>query len=309
MFDKLVTVNYRRGLGGEFFCHLLDAAYSDRKFEQDTSFGTFNRYEYVGVDFIFKTFVHHFFWCTFSDYPGIEEYVDGEFGYPNRYNVSLRKNLSIKRMDNLISHYNLYIKEPDKKDQILNIKEYIGIRCSELYDQYFEDSGDPYAVSNIHYNSSNRYNLPLGYFFEGSKNVSLINTKLDEYFYTLLWIYKRLPDLKYYPAQFKSSPYKYEKQALIDYFQFHRKKDYTVFPGELAVEAFDLQYRGLNIDEPLSDLLNFKVRLDYDRIKRYAEANRKLMIDNFGFDVYKDYEGERVYDMFAAYVDRVYEDI
>ena len=308
MFNQLITMSYRRGHGGEFFCYLLDQAITKRDFDQDERFGTFNRYEYVGVDFIFKTFVHHFIWCTFSDYETIEEYVDKEFGYPNKYNVSLRKNLSVKKMDNLIKAYNLYIKEDDKKDQLFNIKQYCEDICKKEYDNYFAVNFDPYTISNLHYNSTNRFGVPVKYFFDGSKNICLVNNKVDEYFYTLLWIYKRLPDLKYYPAAYKSA-FKTPKEDLIEYFKFDKRKEYGTFPDELQIETFDLHYRGLNIDGDLSDLLGMKINLDYDRILAYAAKNRQMMIDLFDVDIFKDYTEEQIYAKFADYVNRVYDDI
>ena len=308
MFDKLITVNYRRGLGGEFFCHLLDQSYSGREFDQDTRFGTYNRFEYVGVDFIFKTYLHHFLWCAFSDYSGIEEYVDKEFGYPNKYNLSLRKNLTVKRMEGLIRTYNTMIKDADKSDQVLNIRDYAHSVCKEHYDEYFAGSDDLFTVSNLHYNSTNKFAVPVNFFFPNSKNLCLVNNNVDEYFYTLLWIYKRLPDLKYYPAAYKSA-YKNSKQELKDYFHFERKKVYGSFEGELAVEVFDFHYRGLNIDEKLSELLGIRVKLDYDRVRAYAAKNREIIMNEFDVDVFKDYTQEQIYDKFHAYVDRVYDEI
>ena len=308
MFDKLITMNYRRGHGGEFFCYMLDSALTNREFDQDARFGTFNRYEYVGVDFIFKTFMHHFIWCTFSNYDSIEEYVDKEFGYPNRYNVSLRKNLSIKKMDNLILAYNLYIKEDNREDQILNIKEYCNDVCKREYNNYFDFYDDEFAISNLHYNNTNRFNLPVSYFFENSKNICLVNNEIDEYFYTLLWIYKRLPDLKYYPAAYKSA-FRMPKEELIEYFKFDKRKTYGSFPGELEIETFDLHYRGLNIDNKLSELLGIKVNLDYPRILSYAAKNRQMMIEYFDVDVFKDYSEEQIYSKFSDYVNKVYDDI
>lgn len=308
MFDKLVTVNYRRGLGGEFFCYTLDKSFSDREFVEDTNFGTFNRYEYVGIDFIFRTYVHHFFWITFYGYESAEEYVDKEYGYPSSYNVSLRKGISIKKMEGLIQHFNMYIKDPDPLYQLQNIKEYIEDRCRQLYVDFLERSGDSLAVSNLHYDNTNRFNVPVGDFFKNSKNICLVNNSVDEYFYTLLWIYKRLPDLKYYPAKMKSA-YKHSKEKLLDYFKFQKRKEYKVFDGEFGVEAFDFHYRGLNIDRDLSDYLGVRVSFDYDRVKWYGETNRQLMIDNFDVDVFKDYTEEQICEKFARYLDRVYDEI
>lgn len=309
MFDKMVTVNYRRGLGGEFFCYMLDKAQSDREFEEDTSFGTRNRFEYVGINFVFQTFVHHFFTLTFGGYKTAEEYAAVEFGYPDKFTISLRYKPSIRNMDRLIKYYDMFIRDEDPYHQLLNIKQYIEVECKHIYDTYMKETNDRLGICNIHFNSANEFNLPLKFFYEESKNVSIVNNNIHEYFYTLLWIYKRLPALKYYPAVMKSSIFKHSKQSLTEYFKFEERKEYKVFDGEFKIEAFDLHYRGLNVDRDLSDYLGVKVKFDYDRIKHYAHTNRMIILENFGLDIFREYDLETVYRKFAEYVDRIYDQI
>lgn len=310
MFDKLITLNYRRGGGGEFFCHLIDSSFKHYEFDQDTSYGTENRFEYVGIDIIFRTYLHHYFWCVFADYRDIDEYINAEFGYPwGGEGISLRKAYKSEKVDRLIKIWDMHIHDAEKEYQIENLKQYCIDTVSKVYDTYFAENDVPYAISNLHYNNCNKYNLPIGYFLEGSKNINLINTVVDEYFKTLLWIYKRMPDLKRYQSLNGKKSVIMSKQDLINYYMFEKKKEYHVFPGELGIEAFDLFHRGLNIDDQLSDLLGTKVNLDYARVKAYGEKNRQLLIDHFDFDVFKDYSQEYVEQKFIEHVDRIYDSI
>lgn len=302
MFDKLITVNYRRGLGGEFFCYLLDEALHKNDFVQDLSFGTENRYEYVGVDFIFRTYLHHFFWCTFSNYEGIEEYVESEFYYPSKFNTPIRK------MDGLIKTYNTLIRDHDREKQVENIVDYCASVCKSHYDEYLSSTENKFAVSNLHYDSCNRFGAPLQKFFPSSINLSMINSTHAECFYTLLWIYKRLPDLKYYPAAMKSF-YKRSLDDLLDYFKFYEKKTYCTFENEIVFEAFDFHFRGLKIDEQLSEELGTKVSLDYDRVRVYGEKNRQIIIDTFGIDAFKEYPVTVYEDKLKDYIRKVYDSI
>ena len=308
MFDKLITLNYRRGGGGEFFSNYLESFFTKKDFQQNTDFGTENRFEYSGIDIIFRTSLHHYFWYVFSEYPDIEEYIKGELGYPHGPGLPTRKRFDSNKVNSIRQNFNLWIKDRRKEDEIANLKQFILEVSLPSYDTYFQKNDVPYAICNLHYNSTNIYNMPISEFFVGSKNISLVNTIVDEYFYTLLWVYKRLPDLKYYPFKMKSA-YAMPKEDMIEYFKFQKQKEYKVFPGELGIEVFDFQYCGVKIDKELSDLLGMKIKLDYDRVKAYGIKNRELILEHFNVDVFKDYSEEYIYSKFEDYVHRIYDKI
>ena len=306
MFDRLITVNYRRGGGGEFFASLLNSTFTQMPFEQNTDFGTENRFEFIGIDLIWKTKLHHYFWSVFL-YDDIESYVKGELGFPHGRGLPMRKRWSSNKVATIVETYNMMIKGTDKGDEIQNLKDYC-VTCKDIYDRYFEENGVRFGVANMHYDNCNKYGMKVGDFLTNSKNINLINNNVDEYFYTLLWVYKRLPDLKYYPYKMKSA-YAMPKEDMLEYYKFQSKKPYGSFPGELGVEVFDLHYRDLRIDDELSELIGTRVRLDYDRIKAYSARNRELMIQYFNVDVFKDYSEEQIYAKFEDYLHKIYDEI
>lgn len=302
-YDKLITTNFVRGHGGEFFCNILYEAIYNTEIKK--TFPEINRYSFEHTDLIYSSKFNNISTFLGSNYKTFEDYFKYEKGYPNQYE---KKGLVIRKYEQNLEYYYRHIKDENKELELKNLKTYCDKELHKRYLNFIKEF-KIYSFSFLHYNN---FLAPVNYFFPESKNINFVNTKIDEYFFTLLYIYKKLPEVKYYPYitffSHKNIP-SMTKENLINYFKFKRVKEYKVYDHEISIESFDFHYNNLNIDEQLSDKLGIKINLNYDKVRYYAEKNRSLMIDIFDYDVYKSYDEEYVIDKAAKFIDRVYDEI
>lgn len=307
-YDKLITTNFVRGHGGEFFINLLHEAIYDYEIKKKypvVIYPEINRYGFEYTDIIFQTKFNNISAFLGSNYSTFEDYFKYEKAYPNQYED---KKLIVRKYEQNLEYYYRYIKDENKELELKNLKKYCDDVIHAMY-LNFRKKFNLYTFSFLHYNN---FLKPINYFFPESKNINLVNTKVDEYFFTLLYVYKKLPEIKYYPYitfySHKNIP-SMTKENLIKYFVFKKVKEYKSYDHELSVESFDFYFNNLNIDEQLSDLLGMKIRLNYDKVRYYAEKNRSLMIDIFDYDIFKSYDEEYVYNTATKFIDRVYDEI
>jgi hypothetical protein len=259
-WSKLITVNYKGGLSGDFFCNLLQDNFE--KYIFDKNYDSFNnKYFFAKRDFFNLKF------------KSLEEL--GELLKNNHYlNSQIVRNDANKVFNDYEKLITIYRDEPS---ELLD-----GLR--EIFLTYASSfKGYEYRVSNFH--NCNSFIFSLQEIFPGSKNIVL---STNQSYYPLARI---LAYHKNIINKFDKTINIKDHSNFIDN-QFFKMPDFLIH-NEFKIDIYELIFLEKNYDEILSNYLNHQIKLDKKRINKYKNDHIDFF-KKYNIDVYKEYSYEEM---------------
>lgn len=264
-WSKLITVNFRGGMGGDFFSILLNNNFKQTPYNKTA----LKQYVYSDCPFASR-------WPYFKKLKAF-----------NKINTFFRDIRSIDRRDSStfeeIKFFNVYANSGLPLEQCLN--EYF----FDNYHMVFND--ERFRVTNIHNLTTNFYNsLDLQIIFPKSKNIDLhsFNYNYVNIAYNLLCMYK-LPIRNLLSMN---------RDSIAVMNNSVNQNNNSIF-----VDFYSLIFEDKSYDEQLSDLIGESITLNKNRIAVYRDEQIEIL-KQFNIDPYKQYPddhiieiGRKIFDM------------
>ena len=265
-WSELVTVNYRGGYCGDFFCTLLKEAIDNQPIEYRLD----KNYRF--------SFGER---CVFNNELKTLSYFHGWIIHT----------LELNPYEVVPKFYNIYKKFYDEG---FNTKEYLVEKIrTHLYDKYKQNFDGSLKVGMFH--NPNNEDFSLQQIFPKSKNIVLL---CPDWFFNVtrvLFYVKTLKDNK------SRNDFLSQKKDLPDiekFFQGYFDPGYISINAndEYVVDIFDLFFDDVNYDQKLSDFLGIDIKLNKDNIKFYRDKN-VAMLNSYGIDPYAIHKKQHYVDM------------
>lgn len=267
-WSKLITVNYKGGLSGDFFCNLLADNFDKAKHLKNDG----NRQKYI-----FRN--RDVFEQKFKSLTDIRDYRDKD--YRDKEKSILLRPFSAPHDKLYSTVYEMYKDEP------------LEILCKEiselLYSLYYNEFSDgKYKISNFH--NVGKTNIKLSCIFPDSKNIIL--TCNDQYYplSRILFFYKNILNV-YDDRGIGIRVNKEWFHPFIEAF-FFTLNSYK--NEEYPINIYELIFCGRDYDKDLSDFLQTSIKLNKKQIQKYRDDHIEIF-KKFNVDLYKQYEKKEIY--------------
>lgn len=302
MFDKLITLSYPAGTGGEFFATEL-TKYITKEDNPDFRYNPrTNAYEYNQVDLLYKFRFEFILNFLLRDYTSVEEYFfkkicGGDYGLYEKYPIDAISNNFFK---NIKKNFKIYVEDDSIPLMLNNIKNVVESACYDVYGMHLLRYKNNYIVNSFNF-PKNKYNFTEQDLFKGSKNILLYCNKEHETFFNLLKFIKNFEN--YFLKLGGHSP------SLTFHFVLNYDNnyfDYSDKESHFSINVSDLYFNNLKIDKEISNFLNQEIKLDYDNIYRYAEANKHIVFKHFNYKLDQAISKEETTQLFKQYVEKTY---
>ena len=270
-WDKLITINYKAGMNGDFFSNLICDNFVDVSSEYKKT--NKNAYVFENRD-VFNSFLK-----VLSD---IQLIVDSE-----EYVFYSAKNDMYQNL------YRIYKDEP-----IEELHKGISELLFSLYSYRFSDGN--YKVANFH-NSSQNNILKINNIFPGSKNIILTCDRNYYSFARMLFYYKFVLD----NLSKNSAELIVTEETKEDFI----KSIFFTMPNfnthEYPIDIYQLLFCDKNYNDELSEFLNTKITLNKDKINSYKKDHINLFKD-WGIDLYQNYTDEEIKQFIIIFLKRYF---
>lgn len=259
-YEKLVTVNYSGGVGGEFFCNLLGAAIAGVPFESKPDSNNKFTHKFPALDLPDLDFR-----CTIAPLMVYALHAD-----PKLRSI-LSKYENIKPLNFVESHLSNQYKFYKYVDDVDGEKVKENIR---IVMRRFIPPPSNYTFANFHNLKPYTKGLGLGDIFPNSKNLVLTTTNVEylKVFWFFVW-YKNKdvhgapdPDLSLYYQDVPSNPDVFGEQKIY--------MDKIVFGDNYLSYVEEVEFI-------LSKLIGKNIKLDRSAIELYRKNNNKIIRNYF----------------------------
>jgi hypothetical protein len=262
-WEKLITVNYKGGLSGDFFSNLLC-----------DNFDNFNEKNYDKTKHDRQKFAfarRDVFEQRFKSLIDIRDH--------RRFSVLLTPFFSHNYDNFYKTLHEMY------KDEPLEVvyREIADLMYSLYYHKFLDGR---YKVSNFH--NITMDSIALSSMFPGSKNIVL--TCNDSYYplSRILFFYKNIiNDYEKHVNITKETFDEFIEHSFFKIPDYHRHKEHPV-------DVYELIFNGKNYDKDLSKFLQTTITLDKKQIQKYRNDHIELF-KKFDVDPYKTYEKKAIY--------------
>ena len=270
-WEKLITVNYKGGLSGDFFSNLLADNFDNLNIEYEKTKKEQHKYSFHNRDVFEQKFK------SFADFL---DYREGDLPAIHNSFKPLKDYPTYKIFHEMFKHETL-------EDSFKEIAELF----YSLFSYKFSDG--KYKVTNFH---NLRKDAPsLQAIFPGSKNIVLV---CDYSYFPLsriLFYYKNL--INDYDKIVKI------KKETFDEFinsSFFIEPNYYRY-DEHPVNIYQLIFCDKKYDEELSEFLQTPIKLNKKKILKYRKDHIELF-KKFNVDPYKSYSKEEIYGLIVDFV-------
>lgn len=287
-YDKLVTVNYSGGSGGEFISTLLDSTLNDKPFvttpDSNNKF-VFNR-EYTPIEGNTDLYLPINPQLIFAIHknPDMQTVLSG---------ISTQDDISIfeKNHRQIYKQY-LYVKNPDDEIVKNNIRQMIR--------QMVPEPTNSYKVLQFHNLKYNVSGLGLGDIFPGSTNITL--SKFNDKAHMLFWFLGWYKNQSFRQNIVDTSAFNFLLQKNKLYKSdplFHN--EYIVYVDKLTIQC-DEEYIQ-QVEEDLSNLTGKQVVLDRDLLTQYSNTNVDIIKTQFNLDNNANVLDDNVLDIITNFME------
>lgn len=264
-WSQLITVNFRGGMGGDFFCILLNNNFKQTPYLKTDS----KQYLYTDCPFSIR-------WPYHNRLKGLNKI---KTYYNDRNNLDRSDAISFEE----IKFFDIFFDDQTPIDESLNFYFYDKYRLS------FNDNRKRVAnFHNLTYDLLNAVDLQKT--FPKSKNINFFSTNFSylNIAENILLLYKLPID----------NILSFGKSAIVPVERNIKPNNDGFF-----IDCFSLLFEEKCYDKQLSDYLGIKVTLNKSRVSNYKQEQLEIL-DQFGIDPFKIYEddylveiGKKIYDM------------
>lgn len=297
MFDKLIFVNYKGGMGGEFFSWILSNA-ANKKIQSVVYDPLLNKYGFKEYDdILFNSNSNHLFLIVVNQYDSPEDYFLNYscLGDEDFYKKFIDKNYYM--YSRVKKTFYTYIYDTSYQQMLDNLTMYYSDHFSPLAKQIKIKDNIEYLIQPVHYVNNNKLNVNLTQFFKGSKKITFYCEEKYHYFFSLLRSVKMFQHNK---DRHNLTHDQLERFFIMDMEDYNLEK--KLFDSDLNIDIGNLYFNKLNIDNKLSDFIGTDIKLDYNEIDRYNNRNVNLLMNSLNFDVNKQYSIDQIKTLLSNYI-------